>query len=100
GGAPPAASTVKDPALEALDGALEFLAAHREDQPKAVIERFRSVAARFGGAEAALGAAARREQFEKDVEEDTERRATALASDVERYLASDEIGNAPPPTGR
>ncbi len=85
---------VKDPGLLALDEALAYLGAHREDAPQGVIDRFRAIEARHGGTDAGQRAAAAREQFVREVEADAERRAQDVSSDVERLLAAEELGAA------
>ncbi|MFO0933543.1 MAG: tetratricopeptide repeat protein [Planctomycetota bacterium] len=90
----PDVATVRDEGLVALDEALAFLRESRESAPQAVIDRFRAVEARYGGSEAGNRAAAERERFQREVEEDAERRVSAIAADVDRLLAGDEIGAA------
>ena len=88
------APEVKDPGLAALDEALAYLGAHREDAPQSVIDRLRAIEARHGGTDAGLRATNAREQFSREVEADAERRAHDVASDVERLLAAAELGAA------
>lgn len=90
----PDVATVRDEGLVALDAALAYLREARETAPQTVIDRFRAVEARYGGSDAGARAAAERERFQREVEEDAERRAAAIAADVERLLAGDEIGAA------
>ena len=87
-------STVRDDGLVALDAALAFLRERRATEPQAILDRFRAVEARYAGSEAGSRAGAERERFQREVEDDAERRVAAIAADVERLLAGDEIGAA------
>ena len=85
---------ITDPGVEALDAALAYQLTHRDDDPRGVIDKFRAIEARFGGNELAMRAGAAREQFGREVEADATRRAETAASDVQRFLKSEEIGAA------
>lgn len=83
-----------DPGDELLAQALAYQLAHRDDDPRGVLDKLRALEARYGGGEIAMKAAAAREQFTRELEADATRRAEAAASDVQRFLKSDELGAA------
>ncbi len=90
----PAGPTIGDPSVTALETALAYQQAHRDDDPRGVLDRFRALEARYGGSDSAVRAAAAREQFVRELEAEATRRAETAASDVRRFLASEEIGAA------
>ncbi len=91
---PTGGSRIVDPGTEALDAALAYQMAHRDDDPRGAIDKFRAIEARFGGNDVAMRAGAAREQFVREIEAEAARRAETAASDVARFLKSEEIGAA------